>query len=335
MIKLRTLGECVIEVGGTRLAPDADLLFATLVYLVMERGRQIGRDALARLLWPGVPCDRARHRLRQTMYTLRQTGVPIDASTSHVELPVDAVAPTFAAELGRRQLEEERRDGSLVLGPFLPGYAPDFSEAFAEWLDRQRDHVHSQIRRALLATMQDRRARGEWAELESLARECLAFDPLNEEATFALAESTALSGGKAEAIAILDRYAEEMGPRASGVQLPVSVLRRRISERFPERRYLAPSDRCFVGREEQMAILSTALQRARNAEGSATLLWGPPGIGKTRLATEVRKVATLQGVRIVRVGCDETNSARPMGIWVDAVPQLRNLPGALGCAMDR
>jgi DNA-binding SARP family transcriptional activator/tetratricopeptide (TPR) repeat protein len=334
MIKLRTLGESVIEIGAARLAPDADVLFAALVYLATERGRQHGRDSLAELFWPTVPHDRARHCLRQTIYRLRQIGVDLWTSPSHVELVATQVVPTFAAELGRAQLEAERAEGRLRLGAFLPGYAPAFSERFSGWLDRQRDHVHSQVRRALLASIEDRRARGEWAEVESLARECLAFDPLNEEATLALAESAALSGGKAEAIAILDEYIEELGPHAGDIRVPASVLRRRISERFPLRRYQAPADRCFVGRAPEMAILSTALQRARNAEGSATLLWGQPGIGKTRLATELRKVATLQGVRIVRVGCEESNATRPMGVWVDAVPPLLALPGALGCAPE-
>ena len=40
MIKLRTLGECVIEIGGEAFTPESDALFAALLYLCIERGKR-------------------------------------------------------------------------------------------------------------------------------------------------------------------------------------------------------------------------------------------------------------------------------------------------------
>lgn len=334
MIRLRTLGEAVVEVDGVKYGPDYDVLFAGLVYLTTERGRQVPRAVLAELLWPRLPGERARHNLRQLLYRMRMAGVPVDGAREHVLLPERLVAPTFSAHPAPERLVAERGAGTLVIGAFLPGYDPTFSDPFAEWVERTRATIEGRVRRVLLEVAQAHKLRGEWAEVEALASECLRLDPLNEEATFARAEAIAMVGGKNEAVEILDRYLAELGPTRSELKLPATVLRRRIAERFPARRYAGPSERCFVGRSALMEVLSTALLRARNGEGGAVMLTGAPGIGKTRLVHELTKIAIVQGVRVVRVGVDESDVQRPMAAFVDAVPQLRALPGAIGVSPE-
>lgn len=334
MIQLRTLGECVIQIGHESFTPDADALFAATLYLAAERGKRVARDHLAELIWPTLPLPRARHCLRQIVYRLRVLGVPVDGARESLLLPDALVLPTFSASPSPVRLSEERAAGTLHLGPFLPGYRPPHSEAFAEWLETTRSTMEARVRRALLELAQVRKLRGEWGEVDALARECLRLDPLNEEATFAIAECAAMVGGKSDALAILDRFSDDLGAKPADLRIPVMVLRRRIAERFPTRRYNAPSDRCFVGRADLFESLTTALLRARNGESSAVLLTGVPGIGKTRLVQELTSVAVMQGVRTVRVGCDETDAQRPMSAWVDAVPMLRELPGALGVSPE-
>ena len=78
MIRLRTLGECIIEVDGERITPEYDSLFAALVYLTAERGRRVTRQALAELLWPHHDVAKGRHCLRQLLYRLRLVGGSID-----------------------------------------------------------------------------------------------------------------------------------------------------------------------------------------------------------------------------------------------------------------
>ena len=92
MIRLRAIGECVIEVDGARLAPDAELAFALLLVLAMAGGRPIGRRQLVDLLWPATTEIRARHNLRQALYKLRQLGVPVETESNRLRLPVTALA---------------------------------------------------------------------------------------------------------------------------------------------------------------------------------------------------------------------------------------------------
>jgi DNA-binding SARP family transcriptional activator/predicted ATPase len=332
MIRLRVLGGCGIEVGGGWIGPESERLFAALLYLAVERGKSVGRGAIIRLLWPGVADDNGRHNLRQILYKARRAGAPVECTQSHLYLPSEAVDADFAVPLSPEAVDAWARSGAAAAGDFLPGYTPTFSEPFAEWVEDQRGYVHSQLRRALTGAMLDRRARGDWAAVDTLARQVLRLDPLNEEGTLALAEATALGGGKARALSILDHYLAELGPAAADIRIPATVLRRRIAERFPPPRYAAPSEAHFIGRSASMAVLTALLRGAKAGPGRACLVWGPSGIGKTRLTTELFKVAALQGVQTQRVGCQPSDTRRPLSVFVDLVPLLLNVPGAIGCS---
>jgi len=173
--------------------------------------------------------------------------------------------------------------------------------------------------------------------VETLARKCLQLDPLNEEATLALAESTALTGSKRAALAILDGYMEELGGSgvASGdLRLPAAVLRKRIAERLHPPTSLAIAEGCFVGRGDSMAFLGERLQEARGGRGRAVLVWGEAGMGKSRLVSEFGKLCVLDGVHTARVVCLERDLERPLSVFMDVVPLLLALPGALGCSPE-
>jgi tetratricopeptide (TPR) repeat protein len=64
------------------------------------------------------------------------------------------------------------------------------------------------------------------------------------------------------------------------------------------------------------------------------LIRGEPGIGKTRIGTELGKFAKLQGIAFQRTGCRPSDTDRPLCVFVDLIPQLRELPGALGCSQE-
>lgn len=333
MIRVRALGECVIQVGDQVVGPEAATLFALLLYLVLERGKRVGRSALVELLWPGVPDERARHCLRQTLYKIRQLGAEVEATSSHVALAAAQVRADFLDLAAGGAIDVRRlREGGAHSDEFLPGYAPAISRAFTEWLERQRDYAHSLVRRALSAALLDARARQCWGDVDAIARHCLRLDPLNEEATLALAEATALTGSKARALSILDRYVGELGAAARDISLPATVLRRRITERLPSPRYSAEADAIFVGRDDSVELLAALLREARGGAGRACLVWGAAGMGKSRLVAECTNAALLQGAQVARVGLQASDARRPLSAFVDLVPVLLTLPGALGCA---
>src|SRR5207244_2037691 len=143
-----------------------------------------------------------------------------------------------------------------------------------------------------------------------------------------------MRGSKRKAVSILDHYISELGEAAPDLRVPATVLRRRVVERIPDRPALLNADPAFVGREVQMAALTRAFEKARAGNGSATLLVGEPGIGKTRLSAELARFAELRGARVQRTTCRRSDVDRPLSLFVDIVPQLREMPGALGCAPE-
>jgi len=333
MLRLKSLGQTLIEADDARLTPAAEAVFATALYLILEAGRRVEREELTRMLWPGVSEAQAQHGLRQVLYRLKSLGATIKADRSVLILSPRFCTTDFAPLL------EPKTPASLVAladgigGPFLPGYRPELSEEFTTWVDRQRDIVHSAVTRALVAGIQAKKRVSDWNGAEHLAAMCLSIDPLNEEATLTVAEAAALGGSKTKALSILNHYLEDIGENAGEIKLPAALLRRRISEAYQDNIFPV-RDAPFVGREEEMAELTRALARAQSGQGSAYVIWGEPGIGKTRLVSEFTRVASLQRVHIVRVACQSHDVRRPLSAFVDMVPKLLALPGALGCSPE-
>ncbi len=332
MLRVRTFGECAIEIGERRIAPDAEIVFAILLSLSFELGAKIPRERLRRLLWPGLSEKRELQCLRQALYKVRQyPGIPIDISPTHVSLRREAVETDFAA-----LLEPGWQKLFLNLAPpageFLPGYTPTFSEPFAEWIVNQRDLVDSRVRLALAAAIAEQRAAGAWGTVAELARRCLQVDPLNENATLALAESIAMAGKRSDAIAVLDDYLIEVGP--TQLAQPASTLRQRIAERLSTEPYLRTSEGIFVGRDDSMRLLSECTRRTRTGFSTSAFVWGEPGIGKSRLVDEFCRGAILDGTVVQRISCQASDAERPLSVFVDLVPHLIALPGALGCAPE-
>jgi predicted ATPase len=74
----------------------------------------------------------------------------------------------------------------------------------------------------------------------------------------------------------------------------------------PERTHSAAA---FVGRARELAELRAALDEAIGGQGRLFLLAGEPGIGKTRLADELARLAVAQGVQVLWGRCWEGGGA--------------------------
>ena len=333
MIRLRGLGQCTLEVGDTRLLPAAETLFATALYLVLEGGRPIARRVLMEVLWPTVSERRAAHSLRQVLYRLNGLGAGLRCERMDVLLPAHRLEADCAALLATHDSVELERLAASDLGEFLPGYSPQISAAYAEWLEAYRDRVHSAIRRAFQAGISARRARGDWHGAEALAARCLAIDPLNEEATIAVAESAMAQRSRGEALSVLETFLRDVGGIECEPQFTAAVLRERIAEEF-QTDIIPVRSASQTGRESEMAELHHALRLAIGSRGSAYLIWGETGIGKTRLVNEMATAARAQKVRVVQVGCQPHDERRPLSVFVDLVPKLLLMSGSLGCAPE-
>jgi DNA-binding SARP family transcriptional activator/tetratricopeptide (TPR) repeat protein len=330
MIFLRALGTAEIDTGTVTLTPSQEIVFAAALYLIVERGKPVSRNLLASLLWPKVSEKARAHRLRQTILQLKKAGFIVTADRNNLQIAPNDQRIDFFELTGTCA-------NTLATHPcleFMPGYSPTFSATFRDWVDAQRDQAHALVTRELVTELNAARTKGDWLNSDNFARQCRKLDPFNETAVLAQAEASAMRGAKTRAIAILDQYLVDVGSDNPDLRLSASVLRRRITDRIPERTPTTIRECLFVGRYREMETLRSELLAARQGRGGTRLVRGEAGIGKSRLASELIKFAMLEGFQTIRTTCRRSDVDRPLSVLAALVPQLSELRGALGCSQE-
>ncbi len=80
----------------------------------------------------------------------------------------------------------------------------------------------------------------------------------------------------------------------------------------------------FIDRESELASLKSLLDATMRGEGCIVFLAGEAGIGKTRLAEELRTYAALRGVRTLSGRCLDKESGVPYSPWVQMMKEVIN-----------
>lgn len=331
-VSLFLLGDARIVTPKSVITPSAELVFATGLYLMLEARETIARRTLEELLWPIAPGKVASHRLRQTLFKLRRSGFPLEPlGRTKVLFTGTSVAIDFE-ERGRTDGLKVKRDSSHLT--ILPGFNPSFSSAYSQWLDGIKARFEAVLVSETLAHIAALRISGKWVEVEMATRDLLRYAPENEEATLALAEALAMRGDKIQGVRVLDDYLKSIGKASSELRLSATVMRRRIVEqtslRDPDIRVETP----LIGREPFLARLSALLNTSRHRRPRVALIYGDPGIGKSRLITDFFAFASLQGVTCHKVTCRSTDAARPLAVLLELIPLLRSMRGAIGSSPD-
>lgn len=329
-IRVRVLGGVEFQIGSRRVGMNTEVLFGLGLYLTMRAGERIPREEILETFWAKGTDAQRRHALRQMLYRLRQKGLVLDEDGDHVRLDPKRVDSDARAALGDSWVEKATAAEIEAAGRWGPVFSRRHAPGFLEWTDSLRDQVSAQHRKASLRQITVARREGRWADLERWAQQVLRSDPLNEEATLARAESAAMAGSKTIAIEILDNYLAEVGEISPELGKPALALRKRLSERRADWAVRGPKEVPLVGRTELMSRLTGLVEAAWRGEGSAVVLVGAPGIGKTRLAMETRAYAELKGMRTVVVRAEAGERERPLATILSLVSQLVMLPGARG-----
>ena len=331
-IRLFVLGDARIETPVGVIEPTAELVFATALYLILERKEPVSRRKLERVLWPGAEKTVASHRLRQTLLKLSKTGLPIErfgnsriGLVDHILLDSVEIMAQGAASFSL---------GTCPSFALFAGYNPTFSSAYAEWLDAKRDEISAALTRFLLEAIAQKRDVGSWEDVEAFATALREFAPLNEEASLALAESYAMRGAKIESIRILDEYISEVGYASDDLRVQATLLRRRVANATPLTERNGSRDNTLFGRSDALRSLTHQLSLAKNGNGQSCLILGEAGIGKSRLLAELSSFAGLQGFTTQRIQCRASHKHRPLSVFVELVPLLRTMRGAIGCSPD-
>src|SRR5690242_13133682 len=290
MLRVRTLAASEILIGDERIGPERRSAFVLLFLLATRSPAPYARRELGSLLWPDAADRDRNHRLRSLLHRLRRLGVPLACSGAAVAL-VDVSLDCAAFARPPRTLAEVR-DKSLLIGPVLPDLDVRGPAALADRLDDERDAIVGSVLRWLRASLLLATSGGEWPLVERLARLTLAQDGSSEDAWLKLAEAQLMIAGSATALRTLDDCAARLADEPS---LALRLLRRRL-----ENPRCAPApgldDLPLIGRDGIMRRIWSAVARAREGHGGAVVLWGPAGVGKTRVLREVERVRLIESV---------------------------------------
>ena len=360
---LRVLGAFELRIGsGPPLVLPTRKAEALLAYLALPPGREHPRDQLTALLWPDAGDRRARHSLRQALFSLRKA-LPAGSVAEELVVEADHVALNpREVDVDAITFEHRVREGTLAaLEPAIDLYRGDLLEglafrepAFEEWLVPERERLRELAQKALakLAGLHERGGNIE-ASIEATQR-LLALDPLREEAHRMLMRLYARDGRRGAALrqyqSCLSVLKRDLGaePEAETRQLYHELLRQRStgsrvhelppSERSPDRDpALAPwgrdrGDTTLIGRDAELGRLRQSLERARRGQGVLAAVIGEAGAGKSHLLRDFLAEAVDADARVLIGRAYEMEGALPLGPWIDAFrgglgPALPELEG--------
>ena len=321
------------EEGERHLAKGKPV--ALLAYLALTPGRRAARERLATLLWSDGSTESARQNLRQTLWYLKKRlGEIVIADDDGVGLVPEArsdVEDFLSAA-------QQRRFGAAVAaykGDLIPDFAAPGAESFEEWGDLERRRLRAtylvcveEAARMLLSSGHAREA----IELARRARELAPGDPATgnlllecliaaRDALGALALVTELeeqvSRGEVEGDATsraLIRAARKLATNGSGTDDAPSAEETLVPD--------------LIGRESEFRTLVDAWEGARRGKGSAILLSGAAGLGKSRILADFGARVTGARGRVMSVRAHPGERSIQAGLAAAIASALAELPGA-------
>lgn len=295
-----------------------------LGYLLLHRAAPQDRSHLAFLLWPDSTEAQAHTNLRKAFYQLRQAVPGVEQFVETGKHSIQWLAPPgvawtldvqdFEQALLRAEQAEHATDTfatrraleqavHLYRGDLLP-------HCYDEWILPERDRLRQLFLSAaehLVALLEVERA---YENAVAVAQQLLRQDPLHEATYRRLMRLHALRGERAAAlrvyhncVTVLEReLATE--PGAATRDLYESLLRAEVPVEAKTgplaARGAAPP---LLGRQAEWRQLQEVWRKAVAGKPQLLLLSGEAGIGKTRLAEEMKEWVVRQGIAAASARC--------------------------------
>jgi DNA-binding SARP family transcriptional activator/tetratricopeptide (TPR) repeat protein len=299
-LEVRLLGRFEVLVDSRPVPADAwaQRRATDLVKLLaLAPGHRLARDEVLELLWPKLGPDAAASNLHKAAsYARRALG-----DTGAVVLRGGMVELAPAAEVTTDVERFERGDDSAYGGELLP------DEPYEQWALAPR----ARLRERRLAVL---RSHGRWEEV-------LREDAADEEAHRALMRRHAANGDRQAVARQLRLLRDELARLGAQPSEETAALGRELT-RGPAVRAARLLHDPVEGRERELASALGALQRAAAGDGSALLVTGSLGMGKTRLIEAVLAEAEALGLHTLRGAGHEEEGRTPYAPLMEALDPL-------------
>lgn len=333
---VRLFGEFQLDgTGAPQFNANASRLQALLACLVLHRDAPQTRQQLAVLFWPDASQAQARNALRQLLFQLRRAWPEADqfvhADTQTVRwladsaLELDVAQFQFALAAAARasrhddaSAEEEQltHAADLYRGDLL-------ANCFDEWIHPERERLREQCISALARLAQLSEDRRDYAKALKYAQQLQRLDPCREPTCLALMRLHALNHDHASAMrayrSCVETLARELGvlpsepmreayarlaaQAAQGAQaVQAAKAAGQAAKEAGSSPHRIPRPRArdamlpLIGRHGEWRRLLEVWQRAQLGDKQFVLIVGEAGIGKSRLAEELRVHLAEQGI---------------------------------------
>jgi predicted ATPase/DNA-binding SARP family transcriptional activator len=277
----------VLDKNGAEVQLSAPKVRTLLALLLVNRGRPVGVDRIADILWGEVPPRSAPNLVQGYIRDLRHRLGAQEITT---------VPGGYRLDVGREAVDAERFEALVRARRYEEGLALWHGAALEEWAEQPWARAHaarleemrlSAVEARLAQEIDAGRPSAVLAELAALVED----HPLRERLRVLLVKALYAVGRQADALAayaqarryLADEVGLEPGPELRAVEAAVLAQDSSLLT-APARFAAAPPVPVtpLVGRDSDLATLRTALTTAR-----LVTLSGPGGVGKTRLAVEV------------------------------------------------
>ncbi len=322
VLRARVLGAFEVELDGVVIdTPVSQRPWTLFAYLALAP-RAVPRAELAARFWPDVLDQSARASLRSALWALRrQLGERLLVERERVSLRDEQGVWVDVREFERLAESDPLRALELCRGELVEGIDDDWALSARE---RHRERVIGLLEQLASATEE----RGELRRAIELTRRQVERDPFDEEAHRRLIMRLDSAGDRAAAIltyrTLAERLRRELGVAPSARTRELLGHLHAQTHAPAARRPPAPTPGLLplVGRDRELAELERAWQAAVDGAGSAVVISGEAGIGKTRLATELRARARAGGALSAVCAALDLGGIAPLSLWAELIREL-------------
>lgn len=316
---LFTLGEPRVEIGPGVTAGLTTRACLLLAIVVCEAPRRVSKVGLIDLLWGADPTPATRHSLSQLIYEIKaKVGVRLSVSESTIGI---AESESLCSDF--TLLTRDAPDAATVMQLLTPGeflvHAKLSHPSFNQWRDGKSAALNRSIMRLMAQHLSSEQRMACWHKAVAIADCMLRIDPFDERAWEGKIRAEVADGSLLEAEASL-KEAARLFWQELGTPLPKSLV---SLEDLLRRAGLAAVDDSmdtsistqrlpFDGRREELAAIRRSWKMTLNDHlGGMVVICGEAGMGKSRCAERIQREVALDGVRSIKVTCDEIHRNTP------------------------
>ena len=323
MLRVRLLGTLEVELNGAVITSSpSQRPWKVFAYLALAP-HSVPRAELASRFWPDVLDQSARASVRSALWALRrQLGDALVVDGERVGLKNAQGVWVDVHEFDRLAETDPEAALALCRGELLEGLEDEWALSARE---RHRERVIAVLERLAQVAEQ----RDEVREAVELTRRQVECDPFDEAAHRRLITRLDASGDRAAAMrsyhTLSERLRRELGVAPSSQTRELIEQLRAQTPAAPAdggRRLLIPGLLPLLGRDRELGELERVWHAVTAGSGAVAVVRGEAGIGKTRLATELRSRASAAGAQTAACAALDLGGVAPLSLWAELIREL-------------